>query len=43
LRTLVLVQQCRIYRQFDGNDWTARQLAEAMKKATQPTNTGTSP
>lgn len=30
LRTVVLDTQGRIYRQFDGNQWTPQQLAEAM-------------
>lgn len=43
LRTVVLDPAGRIYRQFDGNDWTARQLADAMKEAAQQTGTETSP
>ncbi len=33
LRTVVLDPQGRIYRQFDGNQWTARQLADAILAA----------
>ena len=35
LRTVVLDPQGRVYRQFDGNTWTAEELASAMKEATQ--------
>jgi protein SCO1/2 len=35
LRTVVLDTQGRISHQFDGNDWTAAQLAEAIKQAAQ--------
>jgi len=33
LRTVVLDPQGRIYRQFNGNQWTAQQLADALLKA----------
>ncbi|HTR42892.1 MAG TPA: SCO family protein [Pseudomonadales bacterium] len=33
LRTVVLDTQGRIYHQFDGNQWTARQLADAILAA----------
>jgi protein SCO1/2 len=33
LRTVVLDPQGRVHRQFDGNDWSAEQLAEAMAEA----------
>jgi protein SCO1/2 len=33
LRTVVLDPQGRIYRQFNGNQWTAQQLAEALLAA----------
>jgi protein SCO1 len=33
LRTVVLDPQGRIYRQFDGNQWTPQELAEAILKA----------
>ena len=33
LRTVVLDPQGRIYRQFDGNQWTSQQLADAMTRA----------
>ena len=33
LRTVVLDPQGRLHRQFDGNEWTAEQLAEAMQAA----------
>ncbi len=33
LRTVVLDPQGRIYHQFDGNQWTARQLADAILTA----------
>jgi len=36
LRTVVLDPQGRIYRQFDGNEWTPQQLAEVMLAATRP-------
>jgi protein SCO1 len=38
LRTVVLDPQGRIFRQFLGNEWTPRQLADAMQEAarTQP-------
>jgi protein SCO1/2 len=33
LRTVVLDPEGRIYRQFNGNQWTAQQLAEALLEA----------
>lgn len=37
LRTVVLDPKGRIHRQFDGNDWTPEQLADALAEAaTQP-------
>ena len=33
LRTVVLDPQGRIYRQFDGNEWTPEQLAGALQEA----------
>jgi protein SCO1 len=33
LRTVVLDPQGRVYRQFDGNQWTAQQLADALLAA----------
>lgn len=33
LRTVVVDPAGKIYRQFDGNEWTARQLAEAIQQA----------
>lgn len=33
LRTVVLDPRGRIYRQFDGNEWTAQQLADAILAA----------
>lgn len=38
LRTVVLDGQGRIFRQFDGNGWTPRQLAEAVVAAGQTGN-----
>jgi len=35
LRTVVLDTQGRIHRQFDGNRWTAEQLATALREAAQ--------
>jgi cytochrome oxidase Cu insertion factor (SCO1/SenC/PrrC family) len=35
LRTVVLDPQGRIFRQFDHNQWTAAELAEAMRAAAQ--------
>jgi len=43
LRTVVLDPQGRVYRQFDGNNWTAQELASAMKEAGQHKNIGGSP
>ncbi len=36
LRTVVLDPQGRIYQQFNGNQWTAQQLAEALRAAARP-------
>ena len=33
LRTIVLDPQGRIYRQFNGNQWSAKELAETMLQA----------
>jgi protein SCO1/2 len=33
LRTLVLDPNRKIFRQFDGNDWTPQQLADAVREA----------
>jgi protein SCO1/2 len=33
LRTVVLDPQRKIFRQFDGNDWTPQQLADALRDA----------
>jgi protein SCO1 len=33
LRTVVLDPNAKIFKQFDGNDWTARQLADAISEA----------
>jgi len=33
LRTVVIDPEGRIYRQFNGNDWTAQQLADALVEA----------
>lgn len=38
LRTVVLDRSGRIFRQFDGNEWTAQQLANALREAAK-TNT----
>jgi protein SCO1/2 len=35
LRTVVLDPNGKIFRQFDGNDWTPEQLADAVKAAAQ--------
>lgn len=35
LRTVVLDPQGQVYRQFDGNNWTAQDLANAMMEANQ--------
>ena len=32
-RTVVLDPEGRLYRRFDGNQWTAEALAEAMSNA----------
>lgn len=37
LRTVVLDGSGKIFKQFDGNDWTALQLAEAMRDAARTT------
>jgi len=37
LRTVVLDTNGIIFRQFDGNDWTPQQLADAMTQAAQGT------
>lgn len=37
LRTVVLDTQGRIHRQFDSNQWKARELAEALREASQVT------
>ena len=36
LRTVVLDGTGRIFHQFDGNDWTPQQLADAIRKAATP-------
>ena len=36
LRTVVLDPEGRIARQFDGNRWTPRELADAMQSAARP-------
>jgi protein SCO1/2 len=33
LRTVVLDRSGKIFRQFDGNEWTAQQLADALSEA----------
>ena len=38
LRTVVLDPQGRIFRQFDGNNWTPQQLADAMLAAARKTD-----
>ncbi|MGB7767367.1 MAG: copper-binding protein [Verrucomicrobiia bacterium] len=38
LRTVVLDPQGRIYRQFNGNQWTAQQLADALLEAARQKN-----
>jgi len=38
LRTIVLDPQGRIYRQFNGNEWTAQQLADALSEAARQKN-----
>jgi cytochrome oxidase Cu insertion factor (SCO1/SenC/PrrC family) len=35
LRTIVLDGQGRVYRQFDGNDWTPQELAGVVQSASQ--------
>src|SRR5208282_5567833 len=35
LRTVVLDPQGRIFREFDGNDWTPQELADAIVSAAQ--------
>lgn len=41
LVTVVLDTGGRIFREFDGNDWTPRQLADALLEAAQPPATPT--
>lgn len=41
LRTVVLDTEGRIFRQFDGNEWTARQLADAILEAARIPTTPT--
>lgn len=43
LRTVVLDPQGRITRQFDGNQWTAKELTDAMLAAARPPTTSPSP
>jgi protein SCO1/2 len=43
LRTVVLDPQGHIYRQLDGNNWTAQELADAMLAATQAQTNSTPP
>lgn len=38
LRTVVLDPQGRIFRQFDGNEWTPQELAGAVKEAARQLN-----
>jgi protein SCO1/2 len=38
LRTVVVDPQGRIFRQFDGNQWTPRELADAVLTAARQTN-----
>jgi cytochrome oxidase Cu insertion factor (SCO1/SenC/PrrC family) len=38
LRTVVVDPQGRIFRQFDGNQWTPRELADAILTAANQTN-----
>ena len=38
LRTVVLDPQGRIHRQFDGNEWTPKQLAESLLEAASARN-----
>jgi protein SCO1/2 len=38
LRTVVLDPQRRVYRQFDGNTWKAKELAEALAEAAMAKN-----
>ena len=38
LRTVVLDPQGRIYKQFDGNQWTPQQLADAILGAARPSS-----
>jgi cytochrome oxidase Cu insertion factor (SCO1/SenC/PrrC family) len=39
LRTVVVDPQGRIFRQFDGNRWTPRELADAILTAARQANT----
>ena len=43
LRTVVLDPQGRIARQFDGNQWTPKELADAMLEAARPTTNSPTP
>jgi protein SCO1/2 len=43
LRTVVLDPQGRITRQFDGNQWTPQELADAMLAAARPPASSTPP
>lgn len=43
LRTVVLDPQGRIARQFDGNQWTPRELADAMRAAARPPTSSPAP
>jgi protein SCO1/2 len=36
LRTVVLAPDGKVYRQFDGNNWTGQDLANAMQQANKP-------
>jgi cytochrome oxidase Cu insertion factor (SCO1/SenC/PrrC family) len=38
LRTVVVDPRGRIFRQFDGNQWTPRELADAITRAAGQTN-----
>lgn len=40
LRTVVLDPQGHIFRQFDGNGWTAEELSDALKSAARPKSAG---
>ncbi len=43
LRTVVLDPQGRLHRQFDGNDWTPQQLADAVAEAARLKDEPTGP